>query len=387
VSAATVRSTKLAINRLKEIKDLSAADVDAFLATHSVPIVEGTRCTFLYRGDADSVWLKHRVYGLPDEQRLRQVRGTDLWYVVIDLPEKSRMEYKLDVVHAGHGNFIDDPLNPLHSYNPIGSNSVCHAAGYESPEWAEPDVDSRPGVIETIVVPSRALKRDCLVNVYLPARFRRAASYPLLVVHDGTDYLNYASLGTVLDNLIHRSEMAEVVVAFLSPGDRLREYANSAAHGRFVTHELLPEMERTFPLVTQPAGRCLMGSSFGGVASLATAVRHPKIYGSLLLQSGSFAFTDIGMEHGGGPVFDPVVKFVNSFRDRPRKVADRVFMSCGIYEPLIYPNRSFVPLLQTTGMEVRYVESRDGHNWQSWRDRLREGLTWLFPGPHRMVYE
>ena len=333
------------------------------------------------------MWLKHGVYGLPGDQPLQRIDGTDLWYVVIDLPETSRMEYKLDVVRDGHGELIEDPLNPLRAYNPVGANSVCQAGGYEPPEWAEPHPDTRPGMLEQIVVPSGALKRDCPVKVYLPSRFRRSASYPLLVVHDGTDYLNFAALGTVLDNLIHRAEMAPVVVALLDPQDRLKEYANSAAHARFVTSELVPELEHRFPLVGQPDGRCLMGSSFGGVASLSTAVRHPKAYGSLLLQSGSFAFTDIGMEHGGGPVFDPVVRFVNSFRDRPRKVADRVFMSCGMYEPLIYPNRSMVPLLQSTGMEVRYVESRDGHNWQSWRDRLREGLTWLFPGPHRLVYE
>jgi enterochelin esterase family protein len=38
-------------------------------------------------------------------------------------------------------------------------------------------------------------------------------------------------------------------------------------------------------------------------------------------------------------------------------------------------------------MEVRYVEARDGHNWENWRDRLREGLSWLFPGPQWWVYE
>ena len=41
--------------------------------------------------------------------------------------------------------------------------------------------------------------------------------YPLIVVHDGADYLNYTAAKTVLDNLIHRSEVAEMVVAFISP--------------------------------------------------------------------------------------------------------------------------------------------------------------------------
>jgi enterochelin esterase family protein len=236
-------------------------------------------------------------------------------------------------------------------------------------------------------LPSRALRRDARVTLYLPARYRRTTAYPLLVVHDGGDYLQYAAAKTVLDNLIHRLEVADLVAAFLHPGDRLVEYADSTAHARFVTGELLPHLERHHPLVAQPAGRCLMGASFGAVAALSTAYRHPRTYGSLLLQSGSFVFTDIGTDHGGGPVFDPVVRFTNRYRARPRAVADRVFVSCGVYEPLIVRNRSMVPVLSATGMRVRYVESRDGHSWENWRDRLRDGLTWVFPGQRKYVYE
>ena len=64
--------------------------------------------------------------------------------------------------------------------------------------------------------------------------------YPLLIVHDGDDYLNYAALKTVLDNLIHRGEVAQMVVAFVPPGNRLVEYANHAPHARFVARELVP---------------------------------------------------------------------------------------------------------------------------------------------------
>ena len=97
-------------------------------------------------------------------------------------------------------------------------------------------------------------------------------------------------------------------------------------------------------------------------------MRSPETYGSLILMSGSFVFTDIGNDHGGGPVFDPVVKFVNRYRARPTRVADRIFVSCGVYEPLITPNRSMVPTFESTGMTMRFVETRDGHNWENWRD-------------------
>ena len=98
-------------------------------------------------------------------------------------------------------------------------------------------------------------------------------------------------------------------------------------------------------------------------------------------------FTDIGADHGEGSAFDPVVKFVNRYRARPVRVADRLFISCGVYEDLIVQNRSMLPVFGEAGMEVRYVESRDGHNWESWRDRLREGLSWIFPGEQLFVYE
>jgi enterochelin esterase-like enzyme len=379
-------SRKLAINRLKDRRPLDAAAVDRFLRRQQVPIVEGPRCTFLYRGEADEVFLIHRIFGLPDHLPLRRLHGTDLWYVVLELPERSRIEYQLEVARGGQRERINDPLNPRLSHSPVGSSSVCYAYGHQIPDWTVFDPEARAGSLVDMVVPSRALRRDGQVTLYLPARFRRTARYPLLIVHDGGDYLTYASAKTVLDNLIHRLDVAEIVAAFVYPGDRLTEYANSAAHARYLTAELLPRLEAELPLAGRPSGRCLMGASFGGVAALSAAYRYPEVYGSLLLQSGSFVFTDIG--HGdGGPAFEPVVQFVNRYRAAPRRVAGRAFVSCGVYEPLIVPNRSMVPVFEAAGMTVRYAEARDGHSWENWRDRLQEGLSWIFPGPQKYVYE
>ena len=378
---------RLAINRLKDRKPLDAAAVDRFLSRHEAPIVEGRRCTFLFRGEADEVHLVQRIIGLPDRIPLRRLWGTDLWYVVLELPEGSRIEYQIEVRRGDHHDRFNDPLNPKVSHSPVGSSSVCFGAGYVTPEWVEPDPEARPGELVDLVLPSRALRRDVRLQLYLPARFRRSATYPLLVVHDGSDFLRYSAAKTVLDNLIHRLDVAETVVAFIDPGDRLTEYADSAAHARFLNRELVPQLEVDFPLVGRRDGRCLLGSSFGAVASLSAAYRSPETYGSLALMSGSFVFTDIGTDHGGGPAFDPVVKFVNRYRARPRHVADRLFVSCGVYEPLIVRNRSMVPTFESVGMTVRFVEARDGHSWENWRDRLRDALSWIYPGPQKLVYE
>jgi enterochelin esterase-like enzyme len=370
----------LAINLLQEQPPVDAATVDAFLARHETPIVEGRYCTFLYRGEADEVRLVQRIVGLPGRLPMRRLPGTDLWYGVLDLPEGSRLEYQIETRRGEHAERVNDPLNPRRSYGPLGSSSVCFAHGYTTPEWTQPDPEARPGELTELVVDSRALGRDCAVTAYLPAGFRRSATYPLLVVHDGGDFLQYSAAKVVLDNLVHRREVAPVVAAFLRPKDRLTEYADSAAHARFVTHELLPRLAAEFPLTRQRSGRCLFGSSFGAVAALSTAYRFPHSYGSLVLLSGSFVFAPEGTDHGGGPAFDPVVKFVNHYRRRPRRVADRLYLSCGVYEPLIVRNRAMVPVFESTGMAVRYVEALDGHNWVNWRDRLCDALSWVLPG-------
>ena len=148
-----------------------------------------------------------------------------------------------------------------------------------------------------MVVPSRALRRDCPVTLYLPARFRRAdpgTRYPLLVVHDGGDYLQYAAAKTVLDNLIHRLDVAELVAAFVyprRPAGRVRQLGRARP---------LPHRGAAAPARGRaPAGRrSRPGGACSGPASARSPrcrppTAHPTSTASLLLMSGSFVFTDI----------------------------------------------------------------------------------------------
>jgi enterochelin esterase family protein len=376
---------KLRIDRLAEGRP-GKEEIDEFIAANTFPLLEGPHATFVYRGQADAVYLGHWIYGLPSSQPFRRVEGTDLWYLVMELPPAARVEYKLQRVVNGNMEWMLDPLNPRRASDPFGENSVCATSGYEIPEWARPDPEARSGTLKEMVFASRALGGPRRVLLYLPARFRTTRRYDLLVVHDGPEYVKYSAMKVVLDNLIYRLEIPGLVVALTHPERRLVEYANFEPHARYLTEELVPFLEKEFPLLAEPRHRALMGASFGAVASLSTAWRYPGFFGGLLLQSGSFAFTDIG-EHGKGPIFDPVVSFMNAFREDPSKVSEKAFVSCGIFEANIYENRSLVPLLQRAGISARYVEARDGHNWENWRDRMREALSFLFPGPLWMVYE
>lgn len=368
------------IHELEQSLPLEDADIDQFISANSFPLIETSAATFVYRGAADAVYLRHWLRGPVAAPPLTRLGATDLWHVSVPIPEKSRIEYKFDVVLGGTNSWINDPLNPLIAEDPFGANSVCHAHGYVTPDWSLPDDAAPNGRFETLIVDSESFSGPREVQVYLPAGLHTELRYPLVVAHDGEDFIAYAALATVLDNLIHRGDIAPVVVALIQSQDRMREYTGDARHAAFLCDELLPELQARFPLRDDPAGRALMGASLGAVAALSAAWSRPGVFGRLLLKSGSFMFTENSAE-GRGPVFERIAGLMTAFRENPGILPGRIFVSCGLYEGLIHENRALVPFLRQHSADVLFVEARDGHHWQNWRDQLRVGLAWVFPDP------
>jgi len=363
--------------------------LEAFVQRETFPLMDAyDAATFFYwDGTAtEAVFLQHWVFGLPSRVEFRRIPHTDAFYLPLNLPRGARVEYKFEVFKGGRAAWMADPRNGRRAFDPFGSNSVCPAASYAEPEWVHPDASSRRGTLVEGTLRSQAWGDERSYHVYVPAEARPGKEYPLLVVHDGKDFLNYARMGVLLDNLIHRHEVAPLIVCFTSGVDRNREYAANPRQADFLARDLVPHLRGRFPVLPGPEFNGLMGASFGAVSSLYAATRHPGVWGRLLLQSGSFAFTDIG-EHERGVLWDPIVDFVNGFRGAPPPLEARVYASCGTFESLIYYNRSLVPVFQGATPEFRFTESPDGHNWINWRDRLRDALTYLFPGPLWLYYE
>ena len=343
------------------------------------PIVEPERCTFVHRGPAIGVRLVHFGVGLPADLTYEQLDDTDWWVLALAVPAGTRLEYKLEIVDSFGTHLVDDALNPERAAHPFGVNSVCSAHGYTEPRWAQADPAGAGGRLVGFSVDSDAYDRRVDATVYLPAGFEGhgASRYPLLVVHDGSDYLLYAAAATVLDNLIADGSMPPTVVAFVPPGERLVEYADDPRHAALLTAELIPALEDELPLRAEPAGRFALGASFGAVASLAAAQRSPGFFGGLVLQSGSFAGAGSGCRPRPEALWRPVRRFVGDYLANPVPVAARVFVSCGAYESLICENRGLVPVLAGAGMQIRFVQQLDGHNWASWRDAFGLALPWV----------
>ena len=352
--------------------------IERFLSRNRFPLVERDAVTFVFEGEADAVYLHHFMRGVPGGLPFERVTGTSLWHLRLPVPKGSRFEYKFDVVRNGQGAWINDPLNPVHATDPYGANSVGQSHGYAAPDWTRHDPGVPTGRIEPMPIESRAFGETREIGIYLPAGYAEDREYPLIILHDGTDFLDHADLKTVLDNLIHRGEVPPFIAVLTRPGERNGEYTGDTRHADFLTGEVLPLVHERFPIRRGPENTVLMGSSLGAVASLATAFHHPGVYGALALMSGSFIF-DRDLLQGRDPLFGRVADLVDAVRADPARLPKRVFVGCGIYEGLIDQNRILARFLQKHGAEVRFLETRDGHHWQNWRDQLQAALSWTLP--------
>jgi enterochelin esterase family protein len=355
--------------QLAALEDADHSAVESFVKDREFPLIESGKATFLFRGEAEAVSLRPMIAGFPGPHSFQQIDGTDLWWLTLSLPEGARLEYKLEVQRAHHTEWVNDPLNPLTTSNPFGTNSVCRAYGYQVPDWTLPHPDASPGSFEDL-----DLAGGNPLQIYLPPGWDRATPIPLVFVHDGADYLHYGSMSTVLDNLIGAGSIPPLLAVFSKPAHRLIEYAASPAHAVYVVETVVPAVTAKYAVGPQ---KVVMGASLGAVAALHAAWTHPGAFTAMLLQSGTFAQSPGwgAARHILGPIADLLVQL------EPSALPHQVFLSCGTYERMIGENRAMAGRLQRAGLDVRYVESRDGHTWEGWRDRLAEGLAWVLTGP------
>lgn len=345
----------------------------------SFPIIDRDACTFAFCGPAIRVRMVHFGVGLPDDLDFTPVSTDgpeDWWVLALSFPAGSRFEYKLEITDSFGTHLVEDPLNPLVARHPFGGNSVCEAAGYVDPDWASQRPDVAAGSIVDVEITSAALGRRADATVYRPAGFdsQDGRRYPLVVLHDGGDYLRYAGLSSVLDNLIDGGAIPATIVALLHPVERLVEYADDRRHHAYLVDELLPRLEADLPLTGE---RYLSGASFGAVATLSAAVFAPGVFTGLLLQSGSFAGAGTGCWRRPEPLWTPVKEFVGRYLAAPAAVVERVAITCGLFESLICENRGLAPVLEGSGMRVSFDQWLDGHNWTSWRNSLGVALPRL----------
>lgn len=323
---------------------------------------------FVWQGRADAVDLVTWMPAFPSPHRFNRLGGSELWALKLRLPPRAMFEYRLGIQRGETRTEILDPLNPLTTTGPLGSNSLARGTRHTPPQWTEP-TDGVSGSVSELRVSSDVWETRRRHRLYLPGR-QGHESLPLVVVHDGVDFLEHSSLATVLHNLIRTEAIPPVAALLHQPRHRLVEYADDPRHVSHLFEEVIPRLESRLRLSGDVV---LVGSSLGAVAALSAAWHRPEPVRGIGLLSGPF--TRRVTEDRPAEIFAPVVRFVTKVDSDRRLSGIPVYMACGRYEGLIDLNRSLAPRLRAAGMDLRYEETWEDHQWTSWRDRLGPALV------------
>ena len=286
-------------------------------------------------------------------------RNGRAWELRAPAPDVARFEYQFELLDPnGASEWILDPENPKRASGPWGYKSVWEEAGYVPPPWLDDDPVGKP---ESTTIASRILKAELPALIWThPDATERS---PLLVAHDGPEYVEHSSLLTYLGRL------PPLRAALIGPVDRNEIYSASARYSRALAEDVLPQL---------PAApvRIGLGASLGALSLFHTHRRHPDSFDALFLQSGSF-FRRAESYERNFPRYERIVRFVGGVhRNRPDR-AIPIVLACGTVEQNLAANRALEASLRTRGYDARLHEFRDGHNWVAWRDSFHPQLLRL----------
>ena len=336
--------------------------------TSGTPIVDRQTASFLWEGEqAPALIADFTDWGHAPIQLVRV--GEKTWIHKESLTNDAYIEYTF--IDLESEERIVDPYNPRTVPNGLGDiNHFFHMPG-AIPNPLTRRIRGVPKGKTTrhlISTDGLATGKHRQVHLYQPPS---AASYPLIMVLDGNDYIRRGRLIQILDNLIAQKRVSPVALALVSHAGEARavEYLSNDATLGFLHNCVLPLAYQELNLINseaKPGAFGIMGASMAGLMALYAGLRMPDIFGYVLSQSGMYSYDDHDFA---------IMDLVRYAPLQPIKI----WMDVGKFEYFLQTNQRMHDLLVERGYQVCYREYPGGHNYTSWRDDLWRGLEYLFP--------
>lgn len=163
-------------------------------------------------------------------------------------------------------------------------------------------------------IASAILGKPRRIHIYVPPSYNTEPKrrYPILYIQDGQNAFSTAGPGAAFgwgpwdfdktaDRLIAEHKIEEIImVAIDCSNERYKEYRGPAPwtktndspqydrYERFLIEELKPKIDREYRTNKTAKDTGTIGSSMGGVVSLALGWNHPKVFGKIASLSGAF---------------------------------------------------------------------------------------------------
>ena len=211
---------------------------------------------------------------------------------------------------------------------------------------------------------------DLQYRVYVPDAAESVESMPVLFITDGPAYIDQGRVPSMLDQLIGAEKIGPMIAVFVdsrNPDDlginrRNHEFFCNADYLRFYSDELIPAIEKAYPVERDREARAILGLSFGGLNAACFGLH------------GYETFHGIGMH---SPANHPVRELLPAYANGPKRPL-RIFLSTGSPNDNTQANRRFRGVLKKRGYDMQYVETKEGHNWANWRPLIDDVLLYFY---------
>lgn len=337
----------------------SEINIDKILGNRS-PIINGEEVTFTYIGKAETVYVAGDYNQWELEDKMRKIENRDLWYIKKQFPENARFDYKFIV----DGNWITDPLNENITPGGAGDNSTLimpkYSSGYEK---IISESVPRGTLVNNLKYFSNYLSIEMQYHIYLPFGYERGNTSYILYAMDGSDYLNFSKINLILDYMIHKGEIPNLVAVLADPHERTTEYTIYQPYYNYIIKELMPAVEDEYMNCADNPDRSVIGVSWGGLTSIYLAVNTPGKFKRVLSQSGSFWPKDWLIFQMVEETVTPEIMFC---------------LQTGTIQDTEEMNDAMVSLLKEKCYTVDYMKYAESHSWSNWKGHLNEGLKNLY---------
>lgn len=243
--------------------------------------------------------------------------------------------------------------------------------GYVTSPWVERRPDVPRGSLVSATLDSPRLGYAVTYRVYTPAGYENMDHLPVVYVTDGQEYADprMGAMVEVMDNLIDAGQLRPLIAVFIDPrvqGRNLRaeQYILNEDFVAFVRDALVPNIDASYRTDTDRRERGILGTSLGGLNAAWFAVKAPKTFGRIGIQSPAF-------QAGDGRILGMVAQ-------SPRLDVD-IFMTWGTQHDFGPSTQTFKDVLDRKGYEYKYLTVNEGHSWGAWRSQLDDILTAFWP--------
>jgi enterochelin esterase-like enzyme/dienelactone hydrolase len=274
-----------------------------------------------------------------------------------------------------------DPKNAQFKESNTGFSNLFEVKGIDNDFQSLKDVPH--GKVEKLLYKSSALGGITRrLHVYLPPNYDQISKTSKLPVfyllHGGGDNdASWTSAGRanmILDNLYAEGKLKPMIVVmpaghtpiqgfFMGAGDKQDPFC------RDLVQDIVPFIEKTYPVSTKREDRAVAGLSMGGIQTLNLALWNPNLFSYVFPMSTGY-FPDAIKEFEAKHIAVLQNPSVNQFK--------RFMIGIGKDDFANPNNKSTMELFKKYGVKFEYYETEGAHTFLFWRKHLAHIAPLLF---------